>query len=313
MRRENCLARKANIFEKSFHASSRALLLTDWEGNLIAANQQFYQLFQQEKIDFANFNIFRMFPTLKATKHSLTPKKGVILQTSKNLIVKVDIDCNQSFDFRLFYFKLLQSEVKTFKLTNLINEAKNLQSVKLVSKILEIRDPYTSGHQENVARIAVAIAQELGCPPPVLKSIYIASLLHDVGKIGIPIEILNKPGKLLKPEFELIKTHPLTGYNLLNDVDFDYPISEFVLQHHERIDGSGYPNGLKGDEIYLEAKIIAVADVVEAMSAHRPYRPSLGIKAALKEIEAGAGKLYDQETVAACLYLFRKKKFTLSP
>jgi len=201
---------------------------------------------------------------------------------------------------------------KSFNLHDLIQEVKNLQNVKLVSKIIEIRDPYTSGHQEKVAKLAVNIAQELGCPPPVIKSIYIASLLHDIGKIAIPIEILNKPGKLSKPEFELIKTHPLTGYNLLCDVDFDYPISEIILQHHERIDGSGYPNGLKGDEIYLEAKIIAVADVVEAMNAHRPYRPSLGIEAALREIEAGLGKIYDQEAANACLLLLKKNKFTLS-
>ncbi|MEW8351522.1 MAG: HD domain-containing phosphohydrolase [Candidatus Thiodiazotropha taylori] len=183
------------------------------------------------------------------------------------------------------------------------------KTVIVVSATLEKRDPYTAGHQRNVSELAVSIAKELNLSDEIISGIRLGSIIHDIGKINIPSEILTRPGKLSDLEFEMIKTHPLHGSEILKDVEFPWPIAEMVLQHHERLDGSGYPNRLKGDEILLEAKIIAVADVVEAMSSHRPYRPSLGIDVALQEIEAGSGRLFDEKAVSACINLFREKDF----
>jgi len=181
--------------------------------------------------------------------------------------------------------------------------------IHAMSRIVEVRDPYTSGHQRRVAELAVAIANEMGLSDDRIEAIRVAGLLHDIGKIVIPLEILNKAGQLNDLEFEFIKTHPKVGYDLLKDIEFPWPVAEIVLQHHERLDGSGYPNGLKDGEIMLEARILAVADVVEAMSSHRPYRPALGIERALAEIETNRGTKYDPDVVDACLKLFREGKF----
>jgi putative nucleotidyltransferase with HDIG domain len=178
-----------------------------------------------------------------------------------------------------------------------------------MSKIIESRDPYTAGHQQRVCQLATHIAKELGLPKDKIEGVRIASLIHDIGKIGLPTEILSKPTRLTNIEFDLIKNHSQIGYNILKSIDFFYPIAQIVLQHHERLNGSGYPNNLKGDEILLEVKIIGVADVVEAMSSHRPYRPALGIDKALEEISQNRGILYDPEVVDACIKLFKEKGF----
>jgi len=184
-------------------------------------------------------------------------------------------------------------------------------TIKAVSSALEKRDPYTAGHQNNCARIAKAIAEELGLDEDMIKGIYQAAAIHDIGKIYLPSEILNKPSKLSNAEFGLIKTHAQVGYDIIKDVKFPWPIAQTVLQHHERIDGSGYPNGCKADEICIEAKILAVADVVDAMSSDRPYRKGLGIDAALSEIEQNASVFYDETIVKACLVLFRENNFSI--
>ena len=183
-------------------------------------------------------------------------------------------------------------------------------SLDTMSKILEAKDPYTAGHQQRVSQLATAIAKkELNLSPDKVEGIRIASLIHDIGKIGLPTEILSKPTKLTDIEFSLIKGHSQIGYDILKSIDFSYPIAQIVLQHHERLNGSGYPNKLKGDKIMIEALIIGVADVVEAMSSHRPYRPALGIDKALEEISKNRGILYDPEVVDACLKLFKEKGF----
>ncbi|MDD2353176.1 MAG: PAS domain S-box protein [Atribacterota bacterium] len=181
--------------------------------------------------------------------------------------------------------------------------------IETISKISETRDPYTAGHQYRVHQLSVAIARELGLLREKIEAVRIAALIHDIGKIAIPSEILTKPSKLSEIEFSLIKSHPQTGFDILKDINFPYPIAQIVLQHHERINGSGYPNHLKGDKISLEAKIIGVADVVEAMSSHRPYREALGIDVALEEITQNKGILYDPEVVDVCIKLFREKGF----
>jgi len=184
-------------------------------------------------------------------------------------------------------------------------------SINAMSKIVEMRDPYTSGHQTRVADLSVAIARELKLPEDHVMYLYIAALIHDIGKIYIPSDILSKPGKLRDIEWELIKIHAQGSYDILKNVDFPWPVDRIAWQHHERLNGSGYPQGLKGDQILLEAKILAVADVVEAMSSHRPYRAALGVDQALDEITNNKGVLYDPDVVDACLRLFKEKGFKL--
>jgi putative nucleotidyltransferase with HDIG domain len=173
----------------------------------------------------------------------------------------------------------------------------------------EIRDPYTAGHQRRVTDLAVAIAKEMNQPENVVAAIRMAGLIHDIGKLAVPAEILSKPSKINDLEFQLVKTHPEIGYDILKNIDFPWPVAEIVLQHHERINGSGYPRKLKKPDIIIEARIINVADVVEAMASYRSYRPSLGIEKALDQISKNRGILYDDEVVDACLALFGEKGF----
>ena len=184
-------------------------------------------------------------------------------------------------------------------------------TIHVMVSAVEARDPYTAGHQLRVANLARAIATEMGLAPEKVEGIRMAGSIHDIGKLSIPAEILSKPTKLSEIEFSLIKEHAKRGYEMLKDVESPWPLAEIVYQHHERIDGSGYPRNLRGKEILLEARILYVADVVEAMASHRPYRPSLGINAALEEIEKNRGILYDDAVADACLRLFREKGFKL--
>jgi len=185
-------------------------------------------------------------------------------------------------------------------------------TIRALADTTEARDPYTAGHQKGVAELSVAIAVEMGLPKDTVETVHMAGLVHDIGKIATPAEILSKPGKLTDVEFGLIKVHSQSGYDILKGIDFPWPIADAVLQHHERMNGSGYPNGLVGDEICMEARILAVADVVEAMANHRPYRPALGIDAALDEIEKRKGDAYDLAVADACITLFRDRGFQFS-
>lgn len=171
---------------------------------------------------------------------------------------------------------------------------------------IETRDPYTAGHQRRVTQLACALAEKMGLPKDVIEGVRMAGDLHDIGKIYVPAEILSKPGKLSEAEYNIIKTHSQVGYDILKTIEFPWPIADIVLQHHERINGSGYPAGLLGKDILLEARILAVADVTEAMATHRPYRPALSIEEALEEISENKGKLYDPKVVEACLKIFEE-------
>ncbi len=187
-----------------------------------------------------------------------------------------------------------------------------MSTVEVATTLVEMRDPYTSGHESRVADIAVAIGTELGFDAHRLQGLRVAGLLHDVGKVSIPSEILSKPKGLTPIERELLRGHAAAGYDVLRRAKLPWPVAEVAHQHHERIDGSGYPGGLKGEAILLEARIMAVADVVEAMASHRPYRPGRGIDAALAEIERGRGTEYDSSVADACLRLFREKGYRLA-
>jgi PAS domain S-box-containing protein/putative nucleotidyltransferase with HDIG domain len=185
-------------------------------------------------------------------------------------------------------------------------------TVLAVANTVEMRDPYTAGHQRQVAQLAGAIAQEMGFSPQRVEGMRVLGCLHDIGKIAIPAEILSKPGRLSRMEFTLIKDHPRVGYEIIKDIEFPFPLAEGILQHHERLNGSGYPQGISGPDIILEARILGVADVVEAMASHRPYRRALGIDRALEEISRNRGILYDHEVVDICLTLFHEKGFSFS-
>jgi PAS domain S-box-containing protein len=180
------------------------------------------------------------------------------------------------------------------------------QTINVIAETVEQRDPYTAGHQRRVADLCMRIAQKLGLPEDRTHGLHLAASIHDLGKIGIPAEILSKPGLLTPTQFNLLKEHAQLGYEILKDVAFPWPIADMIMQHHERLDGSGYPLGLKGDAISLEARILAVADVAEAMSSHRPYRAAQGVDVALDEILAQRGTLYDSEVTVACVRVFRE-------
>ena len=183
-------------------------------------------------------------------------------------------------------------------------------TVKALANTLESKDPYTARHQRRVVQLACALAQELGESAHFIEGMRVMGFLHDLGKIAVPGEILSKPSRLSEYEFNLIKVHPQAGYDILKAIDFPWPVALAVLQHHERLDGSGYPHGLLGHDIIREAKILAVADVVEAIASHRPYRPALGLDQAMAEISRYQGVLYDPEVVQACLKLLSEKTFT---
>ena len=182
-------------------------------------------------------------------------------------------------------------------------------TANIITKVVELRDPYSIGHQQRVSKLATAIAREMELPQDKIEGTKIASLVHDIGKVNLPTEIISKPNKLIDVEFNLIKNYPKVGHDILKKVDFPWPIAEIVLQHQEKIDGSGYPRGLKGSEICIEAKILGVANVVEAMSSYKSYRPALSIDEALAEIIENKNILFDPEVVDTCLKLFKEKGF----
>jgi PAS domain S-box-containing protein len=187
------------------------------------------------------------------------------------------------------------------------------QTIEVITETGDQRDPYTAGHQRRVADLCVAIARKLGLSSKRTQGLRLAASIHDLGKIGIPAEILGKPGRLTENQYNLLKEHAQLGYEIVKNVQFPWPIAQMILQHHERLDGSGYPRGLKADEIFLESRILTVADVVEAMSSHRPYRPSRGIDEALDEVLSNSGTLYDTEAVEACVNLFRHEDYQFPP
>ena len=186
-------------------------------------------------------------------------------------------------------------------------------AIQAMTIVVEMRDPHTAGHQQRATQLACAIAREIGLSEEQISGLRLAGLIHDIGKVRVPAEILMNPDGLSEPEFMMIKAHPRLGYEILKTIDFPWPVAQIVLQHHERMDGSGYPSGLSGEDIVMEARILAVADVVDAMASHRPYRPALGMSKALDEISQNRGVLYDSRVVDACLTLFRDKNFDFEP
>ena len=255
-------------------------------------------------------NIFDMHSSASSKKIVQLRKKdgslgwylvgGGSLGIGSDVAIWMSIDITQEVgnrDLLLSYTKLLEASMQ--------------ETLRGFSKAIEMRDPYTAGHQQHVGNIAAEIARKLKLPEVQINNMRLIGMVHDVGKIGIPAEILTKPSKLNPIEYEMVKSHVNIGYEILKDIHFEIPVAEVVREHHERLDGSGYPRGLKGEEISLEARIIAVADVIDAMASHRPYRPALGIEPALGEIESGRGIKYDPSVVDACLELFQKDGYEI--
>jgi PAS domain S-box-containing protein len=224
-----------------------------------------------------------------------------------------DLSKDLSFGIETMRTRTERDRIAEENQRQLIAQQQSLKDfVRVIASTVEMRDPYTAGHQYRVSQLAVAIGRGMGLSEHTVNGLELAAMVHDVGQINVPAEILCRPGKLSNFEYLLIKQHPQTGYDTLKDIEFPWPIATIVLQHHERLDGSGYPQGLKGDQILLESRIMAVADVTEAMSSHRPYRPARPLEAVIDELQSGSGSRYDKAAVDACLNLLREKKFTFS-
>ena len=300
----------------------------DAEGRVIRANKTFADSLEIPVKDMIGKTTEELFPKEQAEGMRKDDQEVIVSGKPKRNIIE---SYSTPDGIRWAIIDKIPYRDKTGKVTGVIGLAKDITvqrkseeklqqtyqrlkktmdaAIDTMSRIIEAKDPYTHDHQHRVCQLAVPLAREMKLPEDKIEGIRIASLIHDIGKIGLPTEILSKPGKLTDIEFSLIKEHSQVGYNILKAIDFSYPIANTVLQHHERLDGSGYPNNLKGDKILLEAKIIGIADVVEAMSSFRPYRPAKGIDKALEEISQNKDILYDPEVVDACSKLFKEKGF----
>ncbi len=324
---EEVLRKSQQEFASIFHNNPEALVYLDDKDTVLDINSRFSELFgyNLKEIKGKDINSGIIHPHDKIEEAKRLTKKAIkgyinydtIRKKKDGTLFPVSISGSSVLiDGRakgkiILYQDITQRKQAEQKIKQGYEKLQRTMeaTINTISKIIEARDPYTAGHQNTVSQLAVAIAQEMKLSKDKIEGIQITSLVHDIGKINIPAEILSKPSKLNEMEFSLIKNHPKVGYDILRKIDFSWPVAKIVLQHHEKIDGSGYPQGLKGKKILLEAKIIGVADVVEAMSSHRPYRPTLGIDRALEEINQKSGTLYDPEVVDACLKLFKEKGF----
>jgi len=261
----------------------------------------------------------RYLKALKKTGRMLLKNKSWHKSNLENAHIRYEKEFEKKTEDLRHKNDKLQKEIQHFRksadqLRDTIDELQKviLGIIKAMVSTVETRDPYTAGHQQRVANLARAIAVEMGLPRDRIDGTYIAASIHDLGKIAIPAEILSKPGRITNTEFELIKTHPQVGYDILKEIDFPWPIAAIVRQHHERLDGSGYPDGLMSEEILLEARIVSVADVVEAIASHRPYRPAFSIEKALDEIDKYKGIYYDPEVVMICKRVVNRRGFNLN-
>ncbi|MCD6594512.1 tetratricopeptide repeat protein [bacterium] len=305
--KNNDFENSLKYFKKSIEAKDK--IFQEETNKAIAEMEIKYETEKKEhELEISNLK----YVQLKQTNEELVETQKILQEYRDNLEQLVQKRSQELVETN----KSLQKEVEERKRAeiSLSQSYEKLRQtfdaiIKTMTKVVEFRDPYTAGHQERVSKLAVAIARQMGFDEHTIEGIRLAGMVHDIGKIYVPAEILTKPGKLSSVEFMLIKNHSSAGYEILKSIEFPWDIAQIVRQHHERLDGSGYPDNLKDDEILLESKIIAVADVVEAISSYRPYRPALGIDIALDEIEKNSGKLYDKDIVDACLKIFNENKF----
>ncbi len=322
------LRKSEEKYRTLFEDSKDAIYLNDKEGGLINFNRSTLDLFGYSREEMLGINTKDVFvnPDEYGRWQEEIAQKGSVREFEVKLRKKdgTEIDCLITSTVRLARDKSVIGYQGIIRdISELVSNRKQLEktlkelrkalggTIEAMALTVETRDPYTAGHQRRVSNLARAIATEMGVSEDQIQGIRLAGVIHDVGKISVPGEILSKPGKIGANEFGIIKEHPRVGYNILKTVDFPWPIAQIVLQHHERMDGSGYPDGISGDNILIEARILAVADVVEAMASHRPYRAALGIDLALNEISKNRGSSYDSKVVDACLRLFNEKGYRL--
>ena len=314
-------------YTRLFEAAQDGILLLDFpEGLIEDANPYILDMMgytKKELIGKKLWEIGLLADKEKAQQAQLTiVKDGYIRYEDLDLVTKYgrrlasEFICNS---YALDGRKVIQCNIRDISARKNAQEALERQESRLVaqmfetvnslSNVIEARDPFTAGHQRRVASLAVEIAKEIKLAPSVIDGLRFACQIHDIGKISIPAEILTKPTSLNPMEVAMLRAHPQAGYDILKPLTFPWPIAKIILQHHERLDGSGYPNAIKGDTICSEAKILAVADTVEAMSSDRPYRSAIGIEAALEEIQSNSGVLYDKQVVDSCLRLFHEQGY----
>jgi len=322
------LRKSEEKYRALFEDSRDAIYLNNQEGELIDFNLSTLELFGYSREEMLGINTKSVFvnPDKYERLKDEIAQKGSVREFKAKLRKKdgTEMDClitstvRQAKDkSKLGYqgmirdiSELVSSRKQIEKTLNDLRKALG-GTIEAMALTVETRDPYTAGHQRRVANLARSIASEMGVSKAQIQGVRMAGVIHDIGKISVPGEILSKPGNISQNELGIIKEHPQVGYNILKTVDFPWPIAQIVLQHHERMDGSGYPNGISGENILLEARILAVADVVEAMASHRPYRAALGINLALNEISKNCGSSYDSKVVDACLRLFNEKGYRL--
>jgi PAS domain S-box-containing protein/putative nucleotidyltransferase with HDIG domain len=322
------LRKSEEKYRTLFEDSSDAIYLNNQEGELIDFNLSTLELFGYTREEMLGINTKAVFVN-SAEYDRLQDEiaqKGSVREFKAKLRKKdgTEMDClitttvRQARDKSKLGYQGIVRDISELvssrkQIENTLNDLRKALggTIEAMALTVETRDPYTAGHQRRVSNLARGIATELGVSKAQIQGVRMAGVIHDIGKISVPGEILSKPGNISQNELGIIKEHPQVGYNILKTVDFPWPIAEIVLQHHERMDGSGYPNGISGENILLEARILAVADVVEAMASHRPYRAALGIDLALNEISKNRGSFYDPKVVDACLRLFKEKGYRL--
>ena len=316
------------LLQSVIDALSAHIAILDKDGNIVAVNRAWCDFADANNGKLPRYGVGQNYIELCAAPHHVMDAKAAedhsfgirairgisdVLH-GKTTNFQLTYPCHSPFEQRWFLMRVTPLQIRgeqgavaahenvtTIKQHEEAVTAALIGTVEAIADIAEVRDPYTAGHQKGVARLASAIAQKMGLSAEIQRAVNLGALIHDIGKIAIPAEILTRPGRLSEVERQLIETHCQQGYDMIVGIPFPWPLAEIVLQHHERLDGSGYPIGLKGDQISLESRIVAVADVVDAISSHRPYRPSLGVKVANREMREGAGIAYDAAVVEAYL------------
>jgi PAS domain S-box-containing protein/putative nucleotidyltransferase with HDIG domain len=323
--RQKLLKEQVEFYAQLFYATTDSIIVHDLEGKCIYANERACQFYGYDEEELLRINLYELnapeqVETVKAKivelieKNQLTFESVHICKNKPLTPVEISSLIIESGGRKLIVSAVCDISQRKRTEEELRQTSLRLQraiegAINAVALTTEIRDPYTAGHQHRVAKLACSIGRELGLSNEQIEGVRVAGTLHDIGKIYVPAEILSRPGRLRQNEINLVKDHAQVGYDLLSTIEFPWPVAQIVLQHHERMNGSGYPLGLSGDEILIEEKIMSVADVVEAMASYRPYRPALSIEEALLEISQQRGVLYSPEAVDACIKVFTQKGF----